>query len=55
MVYGKKVYSKDMIKPEEKYDYIPLVWASIRCESKMERKDLKAGESLWQNSSSTTS
>ena len=38
------------------YDIIiTLVWASINCESKMEKQDLQAGESRWQNSNYTTS
>ena len=36
------------------YDYIPSVWASIHCESRMEKHDLQARKSWWQNSSQKT-
>ena len=34
------------------YNYIPLAWASIHCESKMEKQDLQVDE---KNSNSSTS
>ena len=37
------------------YNYIPLVWVSIDCESKIEKQDLEAEERWWQNSNSATS
>ena len=33
---------------------IPLVWVSTHCKPKLEKQDLQAGKSLWQNSNSTT-
>ena len=47
--------NKNQFVWEKKYNSISLVWVSTPCESKIEKQDLQAGETWWQNSNNTTS